>query len=89
VDLPAAAFDWESPPVTYLDPIVQIPAGGGFRFRCDWDNPTDDTLKYGESALTEMCFFWAYYYPRHPEQQVILAGLEDSMYAKDGAKQAP
>jgi hypothetical protein len=77
-------FDWDAPPVQYLEPALQIPDGGGFHLRCDWDNTTDDTVLYGESALTEMCFFWVYYYPRNEEQKVILAGFEDSMYAKDG-----
>ncbi|HKP64608.1 MAG TPA: hypothetical protein VJV78_48060 [Polyangiales bacterium] len=76
-------FEWDSPPVEYLDPPMQVPEGGGFRFNCDWKNPTDQTIRYGESALTEMCFFWAYYYPRDPMQKVVLAGIDQSMYAKD------
>lgn len=67
-----ASFDWSAPEVGYLKPTVEVPAGGGFRFSCDWDNPTDDTVVYGESALTEMCFFWAYYYPRAAMQQTLL-----------------
>lgn len=67
-----ASFDWSAPEVGYLKPTVQVPSGGGFRFSCEWDNPTDDTILYGESALTEMCFFWAYYYPRAPMQQTLL-----------------
>jgi hypothetical protein len=82
-------FDWDAPPVEYLDPPVQVPEGGGFRLRCDWNNPTDQTITYGESALTEMCFFWAYYYPRDPMQRVVLAGFDTSMYAKDGGMAPP
>jgi hypothetical protein len=65
-------FDWSAPEVKYFDPPLQVPAGGGFRVNCAWDNPTDDTIKYGESALTEMCFFWAYYYPKTPKQQTLI-----------------
>jgi hypothetical protein len=77
-------FNWDAPPVEYLDPGVKLPPGGGFHFSCDWNNTTDDTVKYGESALTEMCFFWTYYYPRHAEQKVILVGVENSMYKDAG-----
>jgi hypothetical protein len=65
-------FEWSAPEVRYLDPPIRVPTGGGFRFSCSWDNPTDQTVRYGESALTEMCFFWAYYYPKHPMQQTLL-----------------
>jgi hypothetical protein len=65
-------FDWSAPEVKYFDPPIQVPSGGGFRFNCGWDNPTDETIVYGESALTEMCFFWTYYYPKSPKQQVLL-----------------
>lgn len=77
-------FDWTAPEVVYKDPPVQVPAGGGFRFSCDWYNPTDDTIGYGESARTEMCFFWAYYYPKHPTQLSLLASKEKSIYADAG-----
>ena len=76
-------FNWDAPQVVYLDAPLQVPAGGGFHLECTWDNPTNDTIHYGESALTEMCFFWAYYYPRVTPQQVVLAGFDDSIYAKD------
>ena len=80
-------FNWDAPEVEYLEHPLQVPAGGGFHLQCTWDNPTDSTIHYGESALTEMCFFWAYYYPRVAQQQVVLAGFENSMYAKDGGMQ--
>lgn len=67
-----SSFDWSAPEVKYFDPPLQIPSGGGFRVNCTYDNPTDDTITYGESALTEMCFFWAYYYPKNPKQQVLI-----------------
>jgi hypothetical protein len=40
-----------------------VPPGGGFDFTCTWYNNTSATVKFGESATNEMCFFWAYYYP--------------------------
>jgi hypothetical protein len=62
-----ANWSWREPETVYPDVPFQIPPGGGFSFTCTWDNPTDATLHLGESAETnEMCFFWAYYYPAHP-----------------------
>ncbi|HEY2746682.1 MAG TPA: hypothetical protein VGL86_18760 [Polyangia bacterium] len=54
---------WSDPLTTFFDPPVQIPDGGGFNFTCQWENQSDATVKFGESANDEMCFFWAYYYP--------------------------
>ena len=56
-------FLWEEPETVYHDPPFQVPAGGGFKFQCDWDNYSDNNVGFGESANQEMCFFWAYYYP--------------------------
>ncbi len=54
---------WSDPPVTTFTPPFQIPAGGGFKFQCKWDNTTSSQVNFGESANDEMCFFWAYYFP--------------------------
>jgi hypothetical protein len=56
-------WSWSEPPTVYQDPPFQVPAGGGFRFSCSWNNTSDQSVKFGESANDEMCFFWAYYYP--------------------------
>jgi hypothetical protein len=58
-------FSWDEPETVYHDPAVNIPAGSGFRFTCDWMNLSDETVEFGESVDNEMCFFWAYYYPSH------------------------
>lgn len=54
---------WSEPATVKLDPPVEIPSGGGFRFTCEWNNLSDQQVQFGESANAEMCFFWAYYYP--------------------------
>jgi hypothetical protein len=56
-------YVWSEPPTVYHDPPFQIPAGGGFKFTCSWDNQSPSEVGFGESANDEMCFFWAYYYP--------------------------
>jgi hypothetical protein len=68
-------FDWEAPEMKSLQPMATIPAGGGFMLQCGWNNPSDDTLKWGESALQEMCFFWGYYYPRKPVVSIVIDNL--------------
>ncbi|HKU39588.1 MAG TPA: hypothetical protein VJR89_15620 [Polyangiales bacterium] len=65
-------FDWSAAEVRYFDPPLQAPAGGGFRINCSWNNTSSETVRYGESALSEMCFFWAYYYPKLPVQQTLI-----------------
>jgi hypothetical protein len=54
---------WSDPPVTTFTPPLHVPAGGGFKYNCDYDNTTTNTVSFGESATDEMCFFWAYYWP--------------------------
>lgn len=56
-------WKWSEPETVYQDPPVVIPAGGGFRFTCEWNNTGNTEVGFGESANDEMCFFWAYYYP--------------------------
>lgn len=56
-------WSWSDPATIYAKPPFQVPAGGGFRFECDWNNTTSNEVKFGSSANDEMCFFWAYYYP--------------------------
>ena len=73
-------FIWDAPEMTHLDPAVEVPAGDGFSFECEWENPSDDTIGFGESALAEMCFFWAYYYPKKPVTNVLLDGVDLSVF---------
>jgi hypothetical protein len=56
-------FEWASPATQIQTPYFGIPNGGGIDFTCTWDNTTDATVTFGESATDEMCFFWLYYYP--------------------------
>jgi hypothetical protein len=56
-------FSWSEPETKSFDAPFSIPVGGGMDFQCTWNNTTPNTIKFGESATKEMCFFWAYYYP--------------------------
>ncbi len=55
--------DWAEPPLVMLDPPVTFDVGEGLAYRCQWSNPTNQYIDFGESVDDEMCFLWAYYYP--------------------------
>jgi hypothetical protein len=56
---------WSEPKTEVFTTPFTIPEKGGFKFTCTWNNTSDKTVRFGESANDEMCFFWAYYYPSH------------------------
>lgn len=56
-------FDWDEPDTVFHSPPFTVPDGGGFLLSCEWNNRSDQRVRFGESANDEMCFFWAYYYP--------------------------
>jgi hypothetical protein len=47
--------DWHAPRLIAFDTPLHIPAGTGFEFQCDFDNPTDDPVGWGFTADDEMC----------------------------------
>lgn len=56
--------DWDEPEATAYDPGLDIAAGSVITWYCDFDNPTGQTLRFGESATkNEMCILNALFYP--------------------------
>jgi hypothetical protein len=55
--------DWANPSWKLLAPEYVFDGTNGLTYQCDWDNTTDQTVTFGESALDEMCFVGGYYYP--------------------------
>ena len=55
------SFDWAEPPFDVFDPAMTFGSGEGLRLRCDFDNPTNQTVGFGTSFYDEMCFLWAHY----------------------------
>ncbi len=50
------ALDWVSPELKdFTAEPLHVPAGQGFEFRCDYDNPTDVDVHWGFKASDEMC----------------------------------
>ena len=57
-------FQWDEPQtVTYNEAPFTVPDEGGFKLTCEWSNRSDQTVRFGTSVDSEMCFFWAYYFP--------------------------
>jgi hypothetical protein len=58
-------FEWSEPETTVHEPEFIVPEGqqSGFDIKCSYHNTSNQTVRFGESANDEMCFFWAYYYP--------------------------
>jgi hypothetical protein len=55
---------WSNPvPATY-DPPLDLPSGSPVTWSCTYDNNTNQTLTFGESALTNvMCIYTMQFYP--------------------------
>ena len=47
--------DWHTPDITQYEPPMMVPAGQGFEWTCDWNNTTDQVVRYGNEATDEMC----------------------------------
>ena len=55
--------DWSNPALKMFDPPIAFDGTNGLSYQCSWQNGTDQAVQFGESALNEMCFVGAYYYP--------------------------
>jgi hypothetical protein len=58
-----APYDFEHQVVLAFDPI-QVNPGDTITSECTWMNTTDQTVTYGESSTTEMCYSILYRFPR-------------------------
>jgi hypothetical protein len=47
--------DWATPKLATYNPAIHVDAGAGFEFRCNYFNPSDQTIHYGLTADDEMC----------------------------------
>jgi hypothetical protein len=62
----STGMPYDNPPfVVYNDSnLLSFAPGEGFRWQCSYQNNSQMTYYFGQSAQdNEMCFFWAYYYP--------------------------
>lgn len=60
-DVPA--YDFQSQTFYVNDPPLQIEPGDALRTTCTYDNPTDQTVHFGEATSDEMCLNFIMAYP--------------------------
>jgi len=54
---------WDEPPPHVYDPPIMLNPGDSINWTCTYNNPTNNTFTFGDSAATnEMCIFVARYY---------------------------
>jgi hypothetical protein len=56
-------LNWANPSWRLLAMPINFDGTNGLSYQCQWNNTTDAEVKFGESALNEMCFVGGYYYP--------------------------
>jgi hypothetical protein len=59
IDIPRWDFDWQEA-YWFADGPLQLPLSGDVTLTCAWDNPTDQTVTWGEGTNDEMCLVYVY-----------------------------
>ena len=54
--------DWSHPPILNFEPPIELNIGEGFRLIATYDNPTDQTVKFGFLSTDEMMILLGWYY---------------------------
>jgi hypothetical protein len=54
--------DWSHPPILNFDPPIELNAGEGFKLIATYDNPTDQTVRFGFLSTDEMMILFGWYY---------------------------
>lgn len=62
-----APYDFEHQAVLSFEPL-QVNPGDTITSECTWMNTTGQTVTYGESSTTEMCYSILYRFPRGTEE---------------------
>ena len=71
-------LNWREPKLVWLDPPVHLAAGERLRVHCEWDNRSDQTLRFGGSANDEMCNLEGYVFrdvELPPESRGTIGGI--------------
>ena len=54
---------WLDPETQTFSPVVNFQSTDKMRFTCEWENDTDQSVRFGETSDDEMCFTFGHYYP--------------------------
>jgi hypothetical protein len=57
-----APYSFDEQSFAIIEPL-KLKKGDNLRVECTHDNTTDETVSFGESSLSEMCFAGIYRYP--------------------------
>jgi len=55
--------DWNGASSVYLDPPANVTAEDTITFTCEWENPTETDVAFGQTYNDEMCFVFGFVYP--------------------------
>ena len=55
--------NWADPKMFQVDPMLEMDGTSGLSYKCEYNNTSGEEVKFGESALEEMCFAIGWYYP--------------------------
>ena len=59
-DVPRWDFDWQQFYFFQSRKGLPVERDWSFRLTCEWDNPTDQTVRWGEGTDDEMCLAFVY-----------------------------
>jgi hypothetical protein len=54
--------DWQHPPIINYDPAIELNPGEGLKLIATYDNPTDQTVRFGFLSTAEMMILFGWYY---------------------------
>jgi hypothetical protein len=57
------ADGWFNAETSYLQPAAALSAGEGLTITCEWTNPTDQYVDFGQTTEDEMCFVFGFAWP--------------------------
>jgi hypothetical protein len=72
--------DWHAPLIKPFETPLRIAAGTGFEFSCLFDNPTDETVRWGFSADDEMCQIALVFTPGEARRRCVPVDSSDGLH---------
>lgn len=79
--------DWEANQDFKFDDPALIRAGEGFRFECNFDNTTDETLRFGVRADDEMCILYGQWFVNSDTEAALSQDCAGFVAGADGVIQ--
>lgn len=77
--------DWHAPYLKDYTPTLNVKAGEGFEFACDFDNPGSETVNWGFDAADEMCQIGLVFTPSSSTAQCEVVETSDGVIDTSGS----